>query len=276
MNTQLPIYEIYALRYATKVYNRRDTFLVTDMHDAPIPMDYFIWVIRGNGQLYLVDTGFNATTAVARKATFLRCPIRSLANLGIAPEQIEHVIITHMHFDHAGNLELLPNAHLHLQEREMHYATGHFMAHKLLRRPYAVEDVVNVVRSVYAERVHFHFGDDELAEGIQLLQIGGHSEGLQAVRVHTQRGWVVLASDASHYYETIYTQSPFPVIINIGAMLDGFAKLLRYCEGPDHLIPGHDPAVLLCFPIWGDPAHDIVALHEQPAEIKRDAYLHTS
>ena len=60
------------------------------------------------------------------------------------------------------------------------------------------------------DRVEFHDGDDELAPGVTLHRIGGHTAGLQWVRVHTKRGWVVLASDASHYYEHFERAASFP------------------------------------------------------------------
>jgi glyoxylase-like metal-dependent hydrolase (beta-lactamase superfamily II) len=259
--TKLPEYEIYALRYATHDRPRRENFIFSDLHDAPMPIDYFVWVIQNEHKTYLVDTGFNAEAARARQRVLLRCPIRSLANIGLTPDQISQVIITHLHYDHAGNLDLVPKAKIYLQEREMHYATGRYMGYDVLRNVYTVDDVVQVVRGVYDKRVHFLLGDDELADGLQVIYIGGHSAGLQAVRVHTRRGWVVLASDASHYYENIYRESPFPIVFHVGEMLEGYHKLLNLCEGPDHLIPGHDPLVLRRYPRWGDPAHEIVALH---------------
>ena len=265
---KLPTYEVFALRYATQSERLRSTnFIVTDLHDAPMPMDYFVWLIRGNDKAWLVDTGFNAATAIVRQRAILRCPIRSLALLGVEPAQISDVIMTHLHYDHAGNLDLLPQARIHIQEREIHYATGRYMRYAALRNTYTVDDVVQVVRSVYDDRVNFCLGDDEIADGIQVLQAGGHTAGLQAVRVHTQRGWVMLASDASHYYENILRESPFPIVFNVGETLESYTKLLRLCETPDHLIPGHDPLVLQRYPRWGDPAHEIVALHESPTEV---------
>ncbi|MET0509423.1 MAG: N-acyl homoserine lactonase family protein [Burkholderiaceae bacterium] len=261
----LPRYEVYALRYATLDRPRRDNFIATDMHDAPMPIDYFVWVIRGDGRLWLVDTGFNEATARARQRQLLRCPIDALATLGIEPQAIDEVIITHLHYDHAGNLKKLPKARIHVQERELHYACGHQMCHGVLRHAYAAEDVVDVVRGVYEDRVAFGLGDVELAPGLQLLLIGGHTDGLQSVRVHTKRGWVVLASDASHFYENIHRRSPFPIVFHVGDMLAGWQRLLSLCETPDHLVPGHDPAVLERYPSIGAKQNEVVCLHEPPS-----------
>src|SRR5690606_1651562 len=119
----LPRYEIYALRYATVARRRAENFITPpDPHDGPMPMDYYVWVIRRDARVYLVDTGFNEAAARARGRRFLRCPIEALRQLGIAPDAVRDVIVTHLHYDHAGNIRLLPRARLHLQESELHYA----------------------------------------------------------------------------------------------------------------------------------------------------------
>lgn len=263
-NSDIPVHEVFALRYATVERRRPENFMVHDPHDGPMPMDYFVWVIRGSERTWLVDTGFNRRAAEARKRTFLRCPIESLVHFGLRPEDVTDVIVTHLHYDHAGNVNLLPNARIHLQEQELQYATGRYMTHPVLRHPYSVDDVVEIVRGVYNDRISFYTGDQEIAPGVQLVLVGGHTAGLQAVRVHTARGWVVLASDASHYYENIKRESPFPIVFHVGQMLDGYKKLLSLAESSDHLVPGHDPLVRRLYPHWGSSDLDIVCLHKQP------------
>ena len=86
---------------------------------------------------------------------------------------------------------------------------------------------------MYDKRVDFYQGHDEIAPGLQLLHIGGHTEGLQAVRVHTARGWIVLASDASHYYENMERQAPFPSFMTWPPCWRA-TTLLKYAESPDH------------------------------------------
>ena len=262
---ELPCYQVFALRYAHVERRRADNFMeIHDAHDLPMPMDYFVWVIRSNDRSVLVDTGFNQEAADLRGRTLLRCPIRALEHVGLRAEDITDTVITHMHYDHAGNTDLLPHSRFHLQEAEMRYATGRYMLYKPLRQPFNVTDVVNIVRGVYQERVVFHDGDAELAPGIELIKVGGHTQGLQAVRVHTERGWVVLASDASHYYDNMEMEAPFPVVFNVGDMLDGYRKLLSLAESPAHLIPGHDPLVRDRYPFHGSLEADVVALHMPP------------
>jgi glyoxylase-like metal-dependent hydrolase (beta-lactamase superfamily II) len=263
--TMLPEYEVFAIRYAAHQRNRNHNFIAHDPHDGPMPMDYFVWLVRGAGRTFLVDTGFNAEAARQRGREHLRCPIGALEALGVRADQVSDVIITHLHYDHAGNVELLPNARLHLQEREMHYAVGRYMAYQPLRQAYSVPDVQHLVGRVHAGQVRFHDGDATIAPGIQLALIGGHTMGLQSVRVHTARGWVVLASDASHYYENMETDSPFPLVHDVGAMLEGYRKLQALAESPDHLVPGHDPLVMARYPRLGK--HDVVCLHAAPTNV---------
>ncbi len=102
--------------------------------------------------------------------------------------------------------------------------------------------------AVLAGRVQFHDGEAEIAPGLSLHRIGGHSMGLQAVRVVTQRGHIVLASDATHYYANFDQERVFPVVYNVGEVLEGYRTLRRLASSPQHVIPGHDPLVMKRYP----------------------------
>ena len=162
-----PHYEVYAIRYAGfAARTRRETFLGLDPHDAaPMPIDYFLWVIRDGQRTIVVDTGFDEAEGAARGRAITHHPRAALALLGVDAGQVEDVIVTHLHYDHAGTLDAFPRARFHLQEAEMAYATGYCMAHEALRHPYSVEHVVQMVRCVYSGRVRFVRGDAEIAPG---------------------------------------------------------------------------------------------------------------
>jgi glyoxylase-like metal-dependent hydrolase (beta-lactamase superfamily II) len=186
--------------------------------------------------------------------------------LGGDPDKIEDVIISHMHYDHCGDLSSFPNAKFYLQDREMSYCTGRCMMHAPLRHPYAVDYVVNMVRLVYDDRVQYVDGEMQIAPGISVHHIGGHTDGVQSVRVWTRKGWLVLASDATHFYDNMAIPNPFPIVYNVGDMLDGYEKLRSLADGnEDKVIPGHDPQVLTLFPAASKELEGIaVALHEDP------------
>ena len=97
----------------------------------------------------------------------------------------------------------------------MAYATGRCMCHQALRLPFEVEDVVAMVRKVFSGRCAFHDGEDEIVPGVTVHHIGGHSKGLQSVRVKTRLGHVVLAADASHLYAHIDGGRVFPLVYNV-------------------------------------------------------------
>jgi glyoxylase-like metal-dependent hydrolase (beta-lactamase superfamily II) len=243
-----PAYELYAIKYAHHERRRSDNFIGGDPHDGPMPMDYFVWLARSPERTFVIDTGFNAEAAARRKREHIRCPTEGLAMLDVDTAKVRDVIITHLHYDHVGNFDLFPAATFHLQDREMQFATGRHMCAGVLRHSFDVENVTGMVRAAYRERVGFHDGDAEIAPGISVHLVGGHTMGLQFVRVHTLRGWVVVASDASHYYENMLERRPYPTVFSVGDMIEGWGRLFALADSPAHVVPGHDPDVLRRYP----------------------------
>lgn len=260
------VYEIHAIKYAWLHRLSPDNFIGGDPHSSDMPLNYYVWVISNPDRTVLVDTGFGPAAAEKRDRTIVRPVEEGVRALGIDPEKVQDVIITHMHYDHAGNIPLFPNATFHLQDKEMDFATGRCMCHDIMRHPYEVDDVVHLVRRVYEQRVRFHDGASQLAPGIELHHIGGHTKGLQSVRVKTQRGWVVLASDASHFYAHMEQGRAFPIVYNVADMMEGFRTLRRLATSPQHIIPGHDPLVMARYPIAESGMDDwIVRVDVNPA-----------
>jgi glyoxylase-like metal-dependent hydrolase (beta-lactamase superfamily II) len=262
--TNPEIYEVFAIRYATRQGQRRDHFVGGDPHDAVMPMDYFVWLIRNQNRTIVVDTGFHASMATKRKRDYLRSPKEGLALMGVNADTVQDVVITHMHYDHVGTFDDFPQARFHLQDAEMGFATGRHMCSEYMSHPYEVDEVVSMVRLVYKDRVKFHDGTAELAPGVTVHHIGGHTAGLQSVRVMTQRGWVVLASDASHYYEHMRSKRLFTLAFNLGDMLNGYRTLHELAESADHVIPGHDPLVLKYYPAPSPDLEGIVVRLDVP------------
>ena len=242
-------WEVHAVKYADRnARTRADSFILADNHDAPHAMDYFVWLLRKGSELILVDTGYDDAEATARGRPIRMDPRAALAPLGVTPDDITRVIVTHLHYDHAGGLHLFPNAQLHLQAAEMAFATGPCMCHDPLRAPFTADHICEAVKRLYAGKLVFHDGDAEVADGVTVHCIGGHSRGLQAVRVRTDAGWLVLASDAAHYYENIWARKPFPIVVDLQNMLDGYDTLHKLASDRSLIIPGHDPLVRDYFP----------------------------
>lgn len=243
-----PAYEIFAVRYAHHQRRAAENFIGGDPHDRPMPLDYFVWAIRGGGRTFVLDTGFDAAMGRRRGREFLRDPGESLRALDIDAGSVSDVIVSHMHYDHCGNHALFPKARYHVQEREMQFSTGRCMCFPAMRYAFEPDDVVAMVRRLYEGRVQFHDGDSEVAPGLTVHHVGGHTMGLQITRVRTKRGWVVLASDAAHFYANMEEGRPFPIVYNVADMLAGHARCYALASSPAHVIPGHDPLVLERYP----------------------------
>ena len=192
----LPTYEIHAIKYAWRDAKRTNHFVGGDPHDASMPMDYFVWLVRNAERTIVIDTGFNQAMADKRKRVFIRQPAEGLALLSAASD-------------------------------------------------------------VYKRH--------ELAPGISIHHIGGHTMGLQCVRVHTARGWVVVASDTSHYYEHFEQGRVFATTFHLGQTLDGYARLKQLADSVKHIVPGHDPLVMERYPASSPALKGIaVRLDEEP------------
>jgi glyoxylase-like metal-dependent hydrolase (beta-lactamase superfamily II) len=246
------VHEVYAVRYATNPRRRRVENLIwvapDDAHDGPMPMDFFVWAVVGPHGVVLVDTGADAATCRARGHDFVQSPIDGLSQIGVSPADVHTVITTHLHWDHAGNLPAFPGVRLHVQRLEVAHACGPSMSSPFLRRPYDADQVSEYLRALYGGRVSFHDGDDELAPGISIHHVPGHTPGMQVVRVNTRRGQVVLASDSAHYFENLRTENPFPVLVNTIDYVAALHRVQELADSPDHVVPGHDPAVLTVYP----------------------------
>lgn len=252
-------YEVYAIRYATLARKASDNFIGGDPHEDASALDYFVWLARSPSRTFVIDTGFEAVAAARRGRTMLLSPDAGLKKLGVDVAQVRDVVITHLHYDHVGNFAMFPSATFHLQDAEMQYATGRHMAQPVFSHAYEVEEVVGMVREVYKGRVQFHNGDAVLAPGLSVHRIGGHTMGIQSVRVHTRLGWIVLASDATHLYANMNQVRPFPIVFNVGDMVEGYARLRELADDPRHVVPGHDPLVMQRYPSAG-PGLDGIAV----------------
>lgn len=243
------LWQIYAVRYAHHERMARENFMVGDPHeDSPMPLDYYVWGLVSENRVIVVDTGFDAPMAEKRRRTLLKSPGDGLRAVGIDPRSVQDVLITHMHYDHCGNHDLFPAARFHVQDREMKFATGRHMTYPAMRFPFDEDDVVEMVRRVFQGRVVFHDGDEEIAPGVSVHHVGGHTMGMQIVRVNTRRGVVVLASDASHLYANMERGVPYPIAYNVGEVLEGYRRAQALASSNDHIIPGHDPLVMTRYP----------------------------
>lgn len=264
--TQDDAYDIWALCYGSGANQRvHDNFIRRDMHDGTMPLDYFLWVARNAHRTVLIDTGMRPDASRQRGRPILFDPVEGLARVGIAASSVTDIILTHLHWDHAGNIDRFPNARIHLQDSEIAFATGRCMCDALHRYPFDVEDIVAFVRTTFAGRVVFHDGDrPEVFPGISLHSFPGHSPGVQGARIMTRRGPVLLASDAAHYFANVLNRKPFIVTVDTRDTLESYTRLMALAGGVDRLIPGHDPKIRRYYPRCFVDGVELIALHEVP------------
>jgi glyoxylase-like metal-dependent hydrolase (beta-lactamase superfamily II) len=251
-------YEVIIARYGARQTVRSDVYLNYALYheeDGPIGLDYFVWVIRNAVRTILVDTGFSTPGGERRKRTMLTHPTEIWDALGITPESAPPIVLTHAHFDHAGNLDHFPDSQIIAAQAELDFWAGP-QAHRELFHHSVEDDELQLLRTAQEEgRVTTFRGSHRVAPGVDLLELGGHTPGQSVVRVQTSDGIVVLASDAVHFYEELDRGMPFMSVADLVEMYDAFDRLnAMVADGTvTHLVSGHDPSTLGRFEPLGKP-----------------------
>lgn len=263
-------FRVFAIRYA-----HRDGVAATEVFhhatpaDEPRAMAYYIWLVTGPAGTFLVDTGFGGEVARIRdREECLRGdPLDALRALDVSPEELSEVVLTHLHFDHCGELGRFPRARFWVQRREMAFWTGPGASRPSFRRVVMSQDITDVVELNLGGRVRWVDGDAVIAPGLSLHHVGGHTAGMQVVRVETGHGVVVLASDAAHYYANLETDRPYSALESVSGAHAAFDRLRELAGPSGHIVPGHDPAVMRRYPAAG---HDLDGVAVELTPIERE------
>jgi glyoxylase-like metal-dependent hydrolase (beta-lactamase superfamily II) len=245
-----PNYEIYSIRYATL-----PDFPVSDLvagaePERKIDIAMMIWLVRGNGRNILVDSGFYHERFFKdwQVKDFTK-PSDTLKRVGLKPEDITDVIITHMHWDHADGMDLFPNARIWIQKDELEYYAGEAWQSKDTHGGIDEEDVLTLVKLNTQGRVGLVNGDaQEIISGVTCYTGGKHTWQSQYVGVQTAVGTVVLASDNMYLYENLERHAPIATTVDAASNLRAQDRMKQIATRPGFIIPGHDPAVFAKFP----------------------------
>lgn len=217
--------------------------IITYLTDAgkPIRVARLMFLLRGEATV-LVDTSVrDQADAEALGENLLRTsrqePSAALRAAGVAPEDVNLVILSHLHWDHTGNNHLFPNARFLVQRSELAYA---YVPGPMFERFFMAPQAGMQPRF---SKTHFDLleGDASPLPGLEVLHVPGHTPGSQAVLVHTREGRIAIAGDAIYTYENLDRQIAPGVHCDVDESLRAMRRIKR-CS--DLILPSHDVAVL--------------------------------
>jgi glyoxylase-like metal-dependent hydrolase (beta-lactamase superfamily II) len=219
-------------------------------HD-PVRIVQNFYLVQGGGHTILIDTGIdnleNYLTEEQEKR-FVSAPSCTtealLREAGVAPEDVDTLILTHLHFDHYINARLFPNANIIVNRREWLYALNPENKRYAPRVGFPRE-VFGWLANEAWERLTLVDGEVEVLPGIRVIWTGGHSPGHQMVTIETAQGTVLIPGDEIYMYENLEADIPigyYYTFENVVAAMD----LIR---GMDAIVlPAHDPKVHDLYP----------------------------
>lgn len=250
--------EIYALKLAEAT---RPTGLCVFLTDFLVPIDtyFFFWCIRTSRGIVLVDTGFTARTPQSQGVRELTTPVAQLAKLGIEAEKIDRIVLSHLHWDHAGGLDFFPNARIFLQKREFEFFTEHpFRLSTPYKKVTFPEDLARVEELHRSGRLTLVDGPAEIAPGVSVMLAPGHTPGLQVTLVRTARGTAALASDCCHLFRNVREETTSCIITDMIAWLESFQRIKKAVSSEELIFPGHDAEMITRFPNVADGVSKLV------------------
>jgi glyoxylase-like metal-dependent hydrolase (beta-lactamase superfamily II) len=248
-----PVYEIYALKYAGPFKSKLAFVYWKTGWDEEVERYYYIWAIKGKNETIIVDTGQGPTFAKGHKSPNYVNPVDALTRFGIKANSVKKVIITHIHQDHAGGMEVFPQAFpqatFYIQKAEFDFWLKSPIAKKKAFDDSSDKLANNILLNMEgSERLRFVSGDQKIMPGIELLLTPGHTPALQSVAVNTAKGTAVVASDCAHIWRSFKEEMPSALICDLPGWMQSFDKLKAKASSLELLFPGHDAAMLKNYP----------------------------
>ena len=252
--------EVLAVRYGTRATCASQVFLNWFQYgepDYPLDMDYFFWLIRGQDRVLLVDTGFTPEVGARRGRTTTTAPLEALRRLDVSPAEVDTVVVTHGHYDHTGHASAFPDAELVMSGRELDFWSGPYARRAQFAHAAEWSDLDLLAQRDRQGEVRRVSGREEIAPGVVVREVGGHTPGQLLVEVDAEQGPVVLASDSVHYYDELERDRPFVVVADLEAMYAGFDTVADLVSAGAVVVPGHDPLVMQKFAPADESAPDL-------------------
>jgi glyoxylase-like metal-dependent hydrolase (beta-lactamase superfamily II) len=246
-----PTYHVYALKVGGPFVRSRALMLWLRDWDVQVEANHYIWLLRWGDKEVVVDAGVSPKVALERDLSPYSNPVDVLARVGVQAEAVRHVILTHLHWDHAAGVTLFPNATFYLQEEEFRFWTEDPISQRPpLRNPFISDESYKPYLSNLkgSDRLVLLQGDQEILPGIECILAPGHTPALQAVAVSTEEGTAIIGSDCAHMFDNYKEDWPSSLIFDMKAWMESYDKLRSKVSSPDLLFPGHDPLMTTNYP----------------------------
>lgn len=243
------VFEVYAIRYATVRGSAVSSLVAGADPTRKIDIPFMFWVLKGaDGRNVLVDAGcYRGPTFDRWKLADFVKPSVAIGKVGLREGDVTDVIVTHIHWDHVGGVDLFPAARVWVQRDEFtHYVDEQG---KPRDRAITAEDAAMLATLKTEARLVFVEGDArEIVPGVTVYTGGKHTYASQFVAVRSGAGTVVLASDNIYLYENLERHLPLSLTLDPDADLRVQERVQRLASSPRLIVPGHDPAVFDRFP----------------------------
>jgi glyoxylase-like metal-dependent hydrolase (beta-lactamase superfamily II) len=201
-----------------------------------IEIAYRLWILRGDGDPILVDTGPPLQEAHRRGITNVRELDSALAEVGVDPAAVRTILLTHLHWDHASNAEKFPNATYYAQQKEIDFFRSRQRQHPSMNRFFSHQDYLTGL--IDQGRIRPIDGDRTVVPGVAALRVGGHTPGSQMFVVDTRAGRAVITGDAIPLHRNYLENIPSGIVVDT---LEALAALERVrALQPATLYTAHD------------------------------------
>ena len=213
-----------------------------EIHDLPFS---FVLARRGD-RIVLCDTGFmregsGEAMSVKFGIPFWISPLRMLAEMSVAPDDVTDIVLSHAHFDHMGSIDKFPKARVHIQKREIlswHEAIALPRQFGFLTEIINPDDLRHAFDAAVEHRLNLVDGDvNDLLPGLHVRLGEGHTMGQQFIVIETARGRIVVSGDCvysrrnicGHDHSGVYV----PLTNAIGAAWDQLKTIDRINKAVD-------------------------------------------
>lgn len=214
----------------------------------------YIWLIRGQGKTIVVDTGLGSPPGDTPRAepevigNFVIQPgqdtVSLLRNEGVDPDQVDYLILTHLHHDHCANVRLFPRARVLVSFRGWRDVVA--PVHRgVVSEALFPRSVLAYLADEAWNRLVLLPEEANVLPGLDVFWVGCHSPCSQAVKVGTSKGKVIIAGDVVFLYGNIEEKIPVALCTNLA---ECYQAMDRFLQEGDLILPNHDPLVLERFP----------------------------